>query len=276
MVGAVEAARRCTAVSGERPGASSAMCSAVAVSPAAATLPSTDRSGSTTGTTGSAATVASTRRTTGCSTGSRTGTASTSGGATVSSRSSAAKSATAATGTATEATVPAGTALFTTGTAAIRRSAVPARLPTTGCRSPVGEGAASRMGVSAPVNGAATEDTVDVRPPRIEPESCDESAAAADADRASHVAVTAPARRNGRSARHGERALAMRTTPSTVETYDFTSLGLLRSARLRKWKINPVNLLICHSESKIIGTVSKLFTRKSQKSALVLQWASFG
>lgn len=276
MVGAVEAARRCTAVSGERPGASSAMCSAVAVSPAAATLPSTDRSGSTTGTTGSAATVASTRRTTGCSTGSRTGTASTSGGATLSSRSSAAKSTTAATGTATEATVPAGTALFATGTAAIRWSAVPARLPTTGCRSPVGEGTASRMGVSVPVNGAATEDTVDVRPPRIEPESCDESAEAADADRASHVAVTAPARRNGRSARHGERALAMRTTPSTVETYDFTSLGLLRSARLRKRKINPVNLLICHSASKIIGTVSRLFTRKSQKSAPVLQWASFG
>jgi hypothetical protein len=195
-------------------------------------------------------------------------------------RSSAAVSSTAATGTATDVTVPAGTTLSTTGSASIRSSAVLATFPTTGCRSPVGEGAggrASGMGVSAPVKGAVRDETDDVTPSRREPESREESAVAAEAERVSHVAVTAPASRNGRRARHGDRALAMRTTPSTVETYDLTTLRLVRAASLGKRKLNPANLLICHPGNEIGRTGSNLFTRMSQGGlTAVLQWASFG
>ncbi len=278
------AARKWSAVLEERPGASSALCSAPAVGPAAASamveaspataIPSTIRSGSVTGT---AATVASTRSTTGCSTGSRTGTASASGGATVSTRSSAAISTTPATGTATEVTVPAGTTLFTTGNGAIRWSAVPATLPTTGCSSPLGEGAgdaASRMGEAAPDNGAVRDETDDATPPRTDPESLEESAVAAEAESVSQVAVTAPARRSGRSARQGERNLAMRTTPSIVETYDFISVRLSRAGSLGKLKINPSSLLICHSvidnRKMTVNPVYKNVIGQND------QWASFG
>jgi hypothetical protein len=41
------------------------------------------------------------------------------------------------------------------------------------------------------------------------------SAEAAEEERVSQVAVTALARRSGRSTRHGERTFATRTTPST-------------------------------------------------------------
>ena len=158
-----------------------------------------------------------TRSETGWTTGSRMGTASTSGGATVSTSAAVASSATTATGTATAETVPTGTALFTTGTAAINWSVAPVSVPTMGCRSPDGaaaggEGVAAGGGADVPVSGAARAETEEVAPPRSEPESA-ESAVAAVPESVSQVRVAAPARRTGRSARHGNRPLAMRTTP---------------------------------------------------------------
>jgi hypothetical protein len=73
----------------------------------------------------------------------------------------------------------------------------------------------STRGLTAPVTGAESVETDDVTPPSKEPDSVDESAVAAEEQRVSHVAVTAPARRSGRSRRQGERSFAMRTTPST-------------------------------------------------------------
>jgi transcriptional regulator GlxA family with amidase domain len=55
----------------------------------------------------------------------------------------------------------------------------------------------------------------EVTPPSNEPESVVASAEAAEEERVSQVAVTALARRSGRSTRHGERTFATRTTPST-------------------------------------------------------------
>jgi hypothetical protein len=71
------------------------------------------------------------------------------------------------------------------------------------------------MGSVAAVSGTVSEETEDVTPPSKEPESVEVSAVAAEEESVSQVAVTAPARRNGRSRRHGERTFATRTTPST-------------------------------------------------------------
>ncbi len=73
---------------------------------------------------------------------------------------------------------------------------------------------ASTGGVT-PVSGAVSDETEDVTPPSTEPDSVEVSAIAADEESVSQVAVTAPARKSGRSRRHGERTFATRTTPST-------------------------------------------------------------
>lgn len=162
-----------------------------------------------------------TRSLTGCTTGSRMGTASTSGGPAASASPATAPSVAAAIGTATAETVPAGTTVFITGTAATTWSVVLARLPTAGSRRPVcvADGAVgdffSKRGLTVAVSGAETDETDDVTPPSKYPESVEESAVAAEEDRVSQVAVTAPARRTGRSTCHGERTFATRTTPST-------------------------------------------------------------
>jgi len=82
-------------------------------------------------------------------------------------------------------------------------------------------GATSDSDGSVLVTGAARDDTDAVTPPRSEPESA-ESAVAEVLESVSHVSVAAPARRTGRSARHGKRPLAMRTTPSTDVATMFT------------------------------------------------------
>jgi hypothetical protein len=55
-------------------------------------------------------------------------------------------------------------------------------------------------------------------------ESLAESAVAAEVENASQARAAALASKNGRSTRQGERDLAMRTTPSTVETSGFYSV----------------------------------------------------
>jgi hypothetical protein len=68
---------------------------------------------------------------------------------------------------------------------------------------------------TAPARGTASDETEDVTPAAKEPESVELSAIAADEESVSQAAVTAPARKSGRSRRHGERTFATRTTPST-------------------------------------------------------------
>lgn len=159
--------------------------------------------------TGKGSTVAAVSSTMGCRTGSRTGRASASGGATVSARSPTTESAATATGMTRDETVSAGTTLPSTGTEATIWSAVPATVPTIGCTSPESAGNAGEMaawsGAAAPVSGAERDETEDVTPPRSEPDSADESAIAGEEESVSQAAVAAPARRMGRSARHGDR-----------------------------------------------------------------------
>lgn len=83
----------------------------------------------------------------------------------------------------------------------------------------MGTGAAgdfvSKSGPMPDVTGAEIDGTDEAAPPSREPGSMEESAEAAEEESVSQDAVTAPARRSGRSRRHGERIFAMRTTPST-------------------------------------------------------------
>src|SRR5215218_4807648 len=108
-------------------------------------------------------------------------------------------------------------------------SARPETWPTTGSSRPAG-GAAAEEGAGAGVVGAApvslsvTEDTELVTPPSRDVVSESASAEAAGDEKVNQVRVAAPARSTGRSARHGETALAMRTTPSTVAFDDAYSL----------------------------------------------------
>ena len=159
----------------------------------------------------------------------------------VSTKPAAASSAAAATGAEAAVTVPAGTTWFTTGSAATNWSDAPARLPAKGCRRP-GEGAPAGEGATGVGAGALERDeTEEVTTPSREPESVEESAVAAELDNVIQVRVAAPARSTGRRTRHGHRALAMHTTPNTVETAGFYSVGLSRAARLGRMDVCPSN-----------------------------------
>jgi hypothetical protein len=74
-------------------------------------------------------------------------------------------------------------------------------------------------GPACPVNGAESDEIEEVTPPSKG--SAEESAVAAEVESANQMNVAALASKTGRSTRHGKRALAMRTTPSTVETSGF-------------------------------------------------------
>jgi hypothetical protein len=88
---------------------------------------------------------------------------------------------------------------------------------------------------------SVTEDTELVTPPSSDDVSESASAEAAGDEKVSQVRVAAPARSTGRRARHGETALAMRTTPSTVAFDNAYSVrpdvaGSLGSAKTNRQK----------------------------------------